>query len=73
MDADATRTNQLDVTAIFCGKLLRCPDATFNRRRYRPNFIEIRGFPPYPQSSGVAAWPGCGVAETAIGRPRLIS
>jgi hypothetical protein len=29
-DADATETNQLDVTGIFCGKLLRCPvwDAT---------------------------------------------
>src|ERR1700738_916233 len=24
-DADATETNQLDVTGIFCGKLLRCP------------------------------------------------
>jgi hypothetical protein len=23
-DADATETNQLDVTGIFCGKLLRC-------------------------------------------------
>src|ERR1700687_4342907 len=24
-DADATETNQLDVTGIFCGKLLSCP------------------------------------------------
>jgi hypothetical protein len=24
-DADATETNQFDVTGIFCGKLLRCP------------------------------------------------
>jgi hypothetical protein len=24
-DADATETNQLDVTWIFCGKLSRCP------------------------------------------------
>src|SRR6266478_1981692 len=24
-DADATETNQLDVTGIFCGKLLTCP------------------------------------------------
>jgi hypothetical protein len=64
-DADATGTNQLDVTGIFCGKLLSCPDATFTRRRYRLKSGEIRGFPPYPQSSGIAAWPGCGVAETA--------
>ena len=24
-DADATETNQFDVTGIFCGKLRRCP------------------------------------------------
>jgi hypothetical protein len=25
-DADATETNQLNVTALFCGKLLACPE-----------------------------------------------
>ena len=33
-DADATETDQLDVTGIFCGKLLRCPvRATLRTRR----------------------------------------
>jgi hypothetical protein len=31
-DADATGTNQLDVTHIFCGKLLFCPASKFAGR-----------------------------------------
>jgi hypothetical protein len=38
-DADATETNQFDVTGIFCGKLLRCP---VRNRIQRPQVKETR-------------------------------
>jgi hypothetical protein len=31
-DADATGTNQFDVTGIFCGKLFTCPERTLRKR-----------------------------------------
>ena len=39
-DADATRTNHLHVTMIFCGKLRRCPA---NDKYYTPPSPESRG------------------------------
>ncbi|MDB5611548.1 MAG: hypothetical protein JWP25_8448 [Bradyrhizobium sp.] len=58
-DADATRTNQLDVTGIFCGKLLLCPASVSTARQSRTKSRRNTGLFPYSPSSRLAAWRVC--------------
>ena len=59
-DADATGTNHLHVTIDILWKTF---ELSSKRRYYAPLIDrkagEIRGFPPYPQSSRMPAWPHC--------------
>src|SRR5437660_12859809 len=58
-DADATSTNQSNVTHIFCGKLNVVQPATLAQPRNRQKAVEQRGFPANPQSSHLPAWRSC--------------
>src|SRR5436190_23065540 len=58
-DADATSTNQSNVTHIFCGKLNVVQPATLAQPRNRQKAVERRGFPSNPQSSHLPAWRSC--------------
>src|SRR6266478_9347302 len=58
-DADATSTNQSNVTHIFCGKLNVVQPATLAQPRNRQKAVEQRGFPSNPQSSHLPAWRSC--------------
>src|SRR5258705_9367980 len=58
-DADATSTNQSNVTHIFCGKLNVVQPATLAQPRNRQKAVERRGFPSHPQSNHLPAWRGC--------------
>src|SRR5713101_3474268 len=57
-DADATETNQLDVTGIFCGKLLSCPAIIFGQAPgigSERQKCEVFILPAVARHSGVAA------------------
>jgi hypothetical protein len=41
-DADATGTNQFDVTVIFCGKLSHCPARAYADAAHRPKASKMR-------------------------------
>src|SRR5450759_1477813 len=43
-DADATQTNQLNVTGIFCGKLSYCPASDPTRPRTSTESLRNQGF-----------------------------
>src|SRR5262249_34984384 len=53
---DATHTNQLDVTRIFCGKVRTCPATT---RPVSQTTVVTRGFSVRLPSSHSGAWPAC--------------
>src|ERR1700730_1686526 len=69
-DADATETNQLDVTGIFCGKLLSCPAIVARKRpEPKPKREPRRGGQP-DGSSHMGAWGGWALAPNTASMGR---
>src|SRR5258705_3203310 len=70
-DADATSTNQSNVTHIFCGKLNVVQPATLAQPRNRQKAVERRGFSSNPQSNHLPAWRRCrGAPKRGRGSPK---
>src|ERR1700730_17302746 len=69
-DADATETNQLDVTGIFCGKLLSCPAIVARKRPEPKPKRETRPGGQPDGSSHMGAWGGWALApnKASMGR-----
>src|SRR5580700_1286818 len=69
-DADATETNQLDVTGIFCGKLLSCPAIVARKRPEPKPKRETRPGGQPDGSSHMGAWGGWALAPNTASMGR---